>query len=121
MPKCKESEKHKGMMSFYCPGCKETHTIITQKQDYPSPVWEFNGDMDNPTVSPSVKVTYRHPKEYGKGDHAPIGWKGEEVEDVCHSFVCDGKIQFLSDCTHELARKTVDLPDLDNIDWDNVD
>ena len=67
MSKFKESEKHKGMMSFYCPGCKEVHTIITHKQDYPSPVWEFNGDMDNPTVSPSIKVSFRHPKGYGKG------------------------------------------------------
>ena len=28
---------------------------------------------------------------------------------VCHSFVTDGKIQFLGDCTHELAGQTVEL------------
>lgn len=28
---------------------------------------------------------------------------------VCHSFVRDGKIEFLGDCTHEFAGKTVDL------------
>ncbi|MGC4033677.1 MAG: hypothetical protein QM754_18485 [Tepidisphaeraceae bacterium] len=27
----------------------------------------------------------------------------------CHSFVRDGQIEFLGDCTHELAGKTVPL------------
>ena len=31
---------------------------------------------------------------------------------VCHTFVTDGRIQFLSDCTHALAGQTVDLPDI---------
>jgi hypothetical protein len=29
---------------------------------------------------------------------------------VCHSFVRNGKIEYLSDCTHNLAGKTVDIP-----------
>jgi len=29
---------------------------------------------------------------------------------VCYSYITDGRIQFLSDCTHELANQTVDLP-----------
>ncbi|WP_241754456.1 hypothetical protein [Cupriavidus basilensis] len=28
---------------------------------------------------------------------------------VCHSFVTDGRIQFLGDCTHALAGQTVPL------------
>ena len=32
------------------------------------------------------------------------------VEVRCHSFVTDGRIQFLSDSTHVLAGQTVDLP-----------
>lgn len=31
---------------------------------------------------------------------------------VCHSFVTDGKIRFLSDCTHDLADQTVPMEDL---------
>jgi hypothetical protein len=31
---------------------------------------------------------------------------------ICHSFITDGKIQFLSDCTHSFAGKTVELPEL---------
>jgi hypothetical protein len=30
----------------------------------------------------------------------------------CHSFVTDGRIQFLSDSTHALAGQTVDLPEI---------
>jgi hypothetical protein len=29
---------------------------------------------------------------------------------VCHSFVTDGRIQLLGDCTHSMASQTVDLP-----------
>ncbi len=31
----------------------------------------------------------------------------------CHSFVKDGKIQYLKDCWHKLAGQTVDLPDFE--------
>lgn len=34
-----------------------------------------------------------------------------QPKSVCHSFVRDGQIQYLGDCTHEYAGKTVDLPD----------
>lgn len=30
---------------------------------------------------------------------------------VCHSFVKNGTIQFLGDCTHKLVNQTVPLPD----------
>ena len=30
--------------------------------------------------------------------------------EVCHSFITDGRIQFLNDCTHALAGHTVPLP-----------
>lgn len=56
------------------------------------PVWSWNGSVDAPTVRPSILT---------KG----IG--------VCHSFVNDGKVQFLNDCTHEHAGKTMDLLDVD--------
>ncbi len=28
----------------------------------------------------------------------------------CHTFITDGRIQFLGDCSHKLAGQTVDLP-----------
>lgn len=32
---------------------------------------------------------------------------------ICHSFIKDGMIQFLGDCTHELKGKTVKLPEVE--------
>lgn len=71
------------------------------------PHWDFNGDMDAPMFSPSVLSTW---DEYQGEGVAP-------KKHVCHSFVgCNGaapgKMIFLGDCTHELAGKVVDLPDL---------
>ena len=92
-----KDDKHKGMYYFYCPGCGCSHYLATSENDCSFPVWQWNGDVEKPTISPSVKVTCSvEPK-------------------VCHSFVRDGKIQYLSDCTHELAGKTVDM-----IDWDDL-
>lgn len=39
----------------------------------------------------------------------------KQPKHVCHSFVTDGKIQFLSDCTHDLAGQTVDMVDIDTM------
>ena len=72
------------------------------------------------TFSPSIKVTYRHPKGHTNENPAPLGWAGEYVEEICHSFVIDGRIQFLSDCTHALANQTVDLPDWTELDAPNA-
>lgn len=43
------------------------------------------------------------------------GDKIEPKPKVCHSFVRNGKIEYLNDCTHELAGQTVEL--LDEHDW----
>lgn len=61
--------------------------------------WSFNGNYERPTFQPSVLVTYDGP-DAGQ-DGAPPA--------VCHSFVTDGQIQFLGDCTHALAGQTVPL------------
>lgn len=77
---------------FHCPGCKTHHAVGEQ--------WTFNGDYHAPTFHPSVLVTW---------DMKPHGLPNK----ICHSFVKDGFIQFLGDCSHELKGKTVKLPDVD--------
>lgn len=61
--------------------------------------WQWNQSMDAPTLSPSL-LTRGHNEACG-GDF------------VCHSFVKDGKVQFLSDCSHEFANQTLDLLEVD--------
>lgn len=92
-------KNHRGMYYFYCPGCKCVHHIAIAENDCGFPVWKCNGDMENPTVEPSVKVEYH----------------GADKDTVCHSFVRDGKIQYLSDYTHNMAGKTVDMIDFNDI------
>lgn len=79
-----------GRWIFYCPGCEEHHG--------PSDSWSFNGSQTAPTFTPSILV---------RGHKDGVG------DTRCHSFVRDGQIQYLSDCTHALAGKTVPMEDLD--------
>jgi hypothetical protein len=89
---------------IYCPACKCGHGFDKR--------WSFNGDFDKPTFTPSMLVKSKHPKGYSNDNPAPLGWHGEYENTVCHSFVTDGKIQYLSDCTHDMAGQTIDIPDL---------
>ena len=85
------------MYKFYCPACKECHWVaVGPRSVWPKHLrWQFNGDLDKPTVNPSLLVTYKMPA-------------GERR---CHSFIRDGRIQYLGDCTHELRNQTVEIPD----------
>jgi len=88
---------------FWCPGCKEAHRI--QHGAGNGPRWTWNGSVDKPTFSPSVLV------RTGRAvDPSFVSEPGDPPE-VCHSFVTDGRIQFLADSAHELAGQTVDLPE----------
>ena len=107
----------RGGYTFYCPGCKEGHSISTEG----GAPWGFNGNLEAPTFTPSVLLRSGHYNPDHKGDrcwctfNAERAASGEEPSfkcTVCHSFVTDGKIQFLADSTHELAGQTVQLPEL---------
>lgn len=81
--------------SFLCPGCKTKHFIKT-KGPYS---WDFNGDVEKPTIRPSVLAK---------------GYNDEEKADYqCHSMITDGVIEFLGDCTHNLKGQKVPLPDVE--------
>lgn len=79
---------------FYCDGCEGMHILKVSGKGC---TWEFNNDFERPTFKPSVLVNK------GQSDvYAP----------VCHSFITNGTIQYLNDCTHPLAGQTVELPDI---------
>ncbi len=54
--------------------------------------WTWNGSVESPTLRPSVRSRC--------------------IDIVCHSWINDGKAQFLDDTTHEFKGKTVDLLEL---------
>ena len=103
-------ENEPGRFNFWCDGCQCAHGIWTDVPNaYSGAKWSFNGDLIKPTVSPSILVTYKHPKGYSNDNHAPIGYDGPMEIDICHSYIENGNIQYLADCTHSLAGKTVPL------------
>jgi hypothetical protein len=83
-------------IGFWCPGCDGLHVMRTKGVVHP--VWQWDGNVDAPTLSPSLLVTYQD-------------LSGEGQDERCHSFVKAGQIEFLSDCTHALAGQTVSMPD----------
>lgn len=88
------SEGHKVQVwAFHCPGCGYDHAFTVGEPLGDRPRWTFNGSEEAPTFQPSLLCNKDMP------------------ENRCHSFVRDGKIQFLADCWHKLAGQTVDLPD----------
>lgn len=87
------------ILGFECPGCGYGHSFRTGGPPDKHPMWGWNGSMDSPTFTPSLLVY----------DPMPDGTRRTR----CHSFVRDGNIQFLSDSIHNLAGKTVTLPEVD--------
>lgn len=90
-------------LHFRCPGCNRVHGVSVNG----SHAWGWNGNVDKPTFTPSVLVTWP------ANPNAEEEFKEWRTERRCHSFVTDGRIQFLNDCTHALAGQTVDLPPFD--------
>lgn len=107
-----------GRVVFWCPGCDEAHGIRVHGER-PGPLWSWDGNVDYPTFSPSILVRGVDMTAKGLADydawcaagHPPGVGAFETRPSVCHSFVRAGKIEFLGDCTHALAGKTVPLPD----------
>lgn len=113
-------------LTYYCQGCEEAHQVKVVAGGHPGPCWRWNGSVDSPTFEPSVLV---------RGVAAPDGrdcmTDAEETEydaiyaaggreavfksrfgKTCHTFIRNGQVQFLGDCTHKFAGQTVPLPEL---------
>ena len=85
----------------WCPGCEEMHPLPDG--------WQFNGNLDSPTFSPSFLQTFV--RWTGGVDEHGLGL-GEKQNLTCHYILTDGVLHFQADCFHGLAGKSVPLPDL---------
>lgn len=91
-------------LKFVCPGCATSPSgatglhILPVNTEETSPSWDFDGNLDAPTITPSILTR-----------------TGRDNAFVCHSFLKNGIFEFLNDCTHELVGKKVPIPDLP--DW----
>jgi Family of unknown function (DUF6527) len=64
-----------------------------------TPNWTWNGSIEAPTLCPSILTQW----QAGDGNGNP----GPDI--VCHSWVTNGMVEFLSDSTHSLAGQTMPL------------
>lgn len=83
---------HHPQYLYNCPGCGFEHAFALKKDGGHH---DFNMDLNNPTVSPSLVQDFSPTHEH-----------------MCHSFIKEGKIQFLTDCWHSLKGQTVELPEI---------
>lgn len=92
-------DRHWESLVFWCPGCElmqgggsGLHLLpVTPGSDRAT--WTFDGNLDAPTLNPSILT-------HGANDGR------------CHSYLRGGVLEFLDDCTHELAGQKVPLPEL---------
>ncbi len=68
--------------------------------------WTWNGDLDKPTLKPSIKT------EGMIGENSCHEDGGPSRKCICHTWVTDGKAFYHDDTTHELKGQTVDLLDV---------
>lgn len=104
---------------FWCLGCDCPHKVHHGAGS--GPRWGWNGDAERPTFTPSVLVTWTEPAALRGPDRgllqrqvaqrrADPSFVIPQRDMVCHTFVREGRIEYLGDCTHALAGQTVDLP-----------
>lgn len=80
---------------YWCPACRFHHHVAIKPAKLENGAsWTWNNSHDKPTFSPSivVKVEFKNRSSL-----------------VCHSYVKNGQIQYLSDCTHQLAGQTINM------------
>ena len=91
--------KYQALM-FVCPGCvtedREGIHILPVNADIDKPSWDWDGNLEAPTLHPSILTT---PHD------GPL----------CHSFLRAGVFEFLPDSQHSMSGTSVPIPDLP--DW----
>jgi hypothetical protein len=122
MPKVRPVAEFSGPTTgwmIFCPACECGHLFnVTPGPNGvggPKPVWTFDGNREAPTFDPSMRC--RTTRLTAAGRAAYDAWVAagypQPAPDldseplVCHSYVRGGRIEFLSDCTHHLAGRTV--------------
>lgn len=94
-----------GRLAFWCAGCGEAHNVIVEGDQRPR--WGYNGNPAKPTFTPSILVSWNEPSD----NPDEFDDETKDRKHICHSYVTDGRIQYLTDSTHALAGRTIDLPE----------
>jgi len=82
---------------FWCPNCKSPHAIpISRTKPIPPSHWFFDGNLEQPTIEPSLRV-----------------FKGDGKTTACHLVMTKGLINFCTDTPGQLSGVTVPVPEWD--------
>jgi len=109
MAKVKLWDVKYGTYTFHCPAGHD-HYINTLVPNQQNAQWQFNGNLDLPTFSPSINERTGYFVDPNvEGDEQWL----KENSYQCHFIVTNGKIYFCGDCSHELKNLTLDLPDIE--------
>ncbi len=79
-----------GDFTHWCPGCEGLHLINTKRKNQNDAQWNFNGDFERPTFTPSVNIE----------------------DGACHYNITDGIIIFHDARNHVLGGKSVPLTEM---------
>ena len=90
----------------YCPACEHAHRFdvegrveVQKDGSVKDANWTFDGNLELPTFSPSLKSTSTY-------------WENEKwVDKVCHSYLRNGLWEFQKDCTHAMKGQKVPMVD----------
>jgi hypothetical protein len=77
-----------GRYLHWCPACQELHPLPDS--------WTFDGDLEQPTFSPSFKHS---------GGRSQPEW-------CCHYTLVKGMLHFAQDCSHAFKGQVIPLPPL---------
>lgn len=77
---------------IWCVACKCGHNI-------PTPRWSFDNNLESPTFTPSVRLSYRDPDTGVEKTH-------------CHFNVTNGQIVYHGDCPHSMTGRTIPMVEI---------
>lgn len=104
-------------LAWHCPACNQEHhvPVLIGEKGKKDRGWNWNGNLDSPTLSPSVKISSgKYVPEWEKIKHRYDNAEGkkwiEENSSICHFFITDGNVRYCGDCTHSYNGKIISLP-----------
>lgn len=77
---------------YWCAGCGHAHSVPAER-------WNWNKDVSNPTLSPSVRHYVTDPQT-----------KAETT--ICHYHLRNGILEYCGDCQHNLNGQKSPLQDI---------
>jgi len=116
MTVCSASEATHLTIVIPGPQGKITLPVITKGDRRGTPCWTWNGDVEKPTLKPSVLSQCGHyAPQFQQGEHCWCTNPNDYAFKCyrCHTWINDGNAQFLDDCSHEHKGKTLPLGDID--------